>query len=96
MVLEGHIATLVDPSTDRFVIQIARAREQLAGRQTGRLFADVELVGELSKAFGELELSAETRSIGFRDEVNGQPRHRSIETPWLLGKGLVRQRRRPT
>jgi predicted Zn-dependent protease len=96
IVLEGHINTLVDPSTDRFVIQIARAREQQAGRQTGRLFADVELVGELSKAFRELELSAETRSIGFRDEVNGQPRHRSIETPWMLGRGMVRQRRRPT
>jgi predicted Zn-dependent protease len=97
MVLEGHTSTLVDPSSDRFVIQVARARERLAGRRTGRMFADIELVGELTKVVGSLaELSKETRTIGIRDEVDGQPRHRSIETPWLVGTGLLRQRRRPT
>jgi len=96
MILEGHTSTLVDPASDRFVIQVARAREQLGGHRTGRMFADIELVGELTKLFSTLgELSKETRSIGVRDEVDGQPRHRSIETPWLLGTGLLRQRRRP-
>jgi predicted Zn-dependent protease len=97
MILEGHTSTLIDPASDRFVIQVARAREQLRGRRTGRMFADIELVGQHSQLFGSLgDLSQETRSIGIRDEVAGQPRHRSIETPWLLGAGLLRQRRRPT
>ena len=97
MILEGHTSTLIDPSSDRFVIQVARAREQRKGRRTGRMFADIELVGQHSQLFGSLgDLSQETRSIGIRDEVGGQPRHRSIETPWLLGKGVLRQRRRPT
>lgn len=96
-ILDGHTSTLLDASSDRFVIQVARAREQLAGRRTGRMFADVELVGNLTELFGSLQdLSQETRSIGIRDEVNGQPLHRSIETPWLLGRGLLRQRRRAT
>ncbi len=97
LILEGHTSTLIDPSSDRFVIQVARAREQLRGRRTGRMFADIELVGQHSQLFGALgNLSKETRSIGIRDEVGGQPRHRSIETPWLLGTGVLRQRRRPT
>lgn len=97
MILEGHTSTLVDPASDRFVIQVARAREVIRGRRTGRMFADIELVGQHSQLFGSLgDLSKETRSIGIRDEVGGQPRHRSIETPWLLGAGLLRQRRSPT
>ncbi len=97
MVLEGHTSTLVDPSSDRFVIQVARARERLGGRRTGRMFADIELVGELTKVVGSLAgLSKETRTIGIREEIDGQPRHRSIETPWLVGVGMLRQRRRAT
>jgi hypothetical protein len=34
------------------------------------------------------------KTIGLRDEIDGQPRWRSIETPWLLGKGRIRARRR--
>lgn len=97
MILEGHTSTLVDPSSDRFVIQVARAREVLGRSRSGRMFADVEIVGNLSEVFGALgDLSKETKSIGIRDEVDGLPRHRSIETPWMLGKGMLRQRRRPT
>lgn len=96
MLLEGHVSTLVDPSSDRFVIQVARAREVAGGNKTGRMFADVELVGELSKVFGsQLELSADKQSVGMRDDIGGQPRHRSFDVPFMLGKGLVRQRRRP-
>lgn len=95
MILEGHVSTLLDPSSDRFVIQVARARERLGGRRTGRMFADIELVGDLARTIGALgALSKETRSIGIREEVDGQPRHRSIETPWIVGTGMLRQRRR--
>lgn len=95
VILEGHTSMLVDASSDQFVIQVARARETLGGRRTGRMFADIELVGELSKVFGAVGgLSRETRVVGIRDEVDGQPRHRSIDTPWMLGVGMLRQRRR--
>jgi TldD protein len=95
--LEGAQGAIVDPSSDRAVIAVARARERKGGRRTGRVFADIELVGELSKVLASVSaLSLQTRSIGLRDEVGGQPRWRSIETPWLRGRGLLRARRRPT
>jgi predicted transcriptional regulator len=95
-VLEEPIATIVDPSSDRIVIQVARAREWLAGRRTGRMFADVEVVADLASLLGAVtEISKETRSIGIRDEVEGQPRWRSVDAPWLRCRALLRQRRRP-
>jgi predicted Zn-dependent protease len=94
--LEEPVGTIVDPSSDRVVVQVARAREWLAGKRTGRLFADIEIVAELGPLLASLsDLSKETQSIGIRDEVDGRPRWRSVETPWLFGKALLRQRRRP-
>jgi hypothetical protein len=60
------------------------------------LFADIELRGELTKLFASLTgLSAETQSIGVRDELDsGLSRHRSYDTPWLAGSAMLRQRRR--
>jgi len=96
-VLEGPLGTVVDPASDRVVIAVARAHERVAGKRTGRVFADIELVGELGKLFASINgLSKQTQSIGLRDELDGQPRWRSIETPWLKGRGLLRARRRPT
>lgn len=95
-VLEEPVGVMVDPASDRVVIQVARAREWRAGNRTGRVFADVEVVGELGTLLGAIsDVSRQTRSIGIRDEVDGLPRFRSIETPWLRGKAMVRQRRRP-
>ena len=94
--LEEPIATIVDPSSDRIVIQVARAREWLAGRRTGRMFADIEVVADLSGLFGAItEISKQTKSIGIRDESEGQPRWRSVDTPWLRCRAFLRQRRRP-
>ena len=96
-VLEGPLGTIVDPASDRVVIAVARARERVAGKRTGRVFANIELVGELGKLLASIsELSQQTRSIGFRDDQGGQPRWRSIETPSLRARGLLRARRRPT
>ena len=60
-----------------------------------KTFPDVELVGELAKTLAAVSaVSRQVKQIGLRDEIDGQPRWRSIETPWLLGRGVVRARRR--
>lgn len=97
VLLEEPIDTLVDPASGRIVIQTARAREWQAGRRTGRMFADVEIIGDTRTLLASLaDASKETRAIGIRDELDGQPLWRSIDAPWLRGRGIVRQRRRPT
>jgi predicted Zn-dependent protease len=96
-VLEGPLSVVVDPTSDRLVIEVARARERVAGKRTGRMFAEIEIVGELSKIMGSITaISKQTKTIGIRDEVDGQPRWRSIEAPWLRGTALLRARRRLT
>lgn len=94
-VLEGGGTATVDPSSDRIALAIARARERTQGAATGRVYADVELVGSLSALLASVtELSAETGTFGMRDEVEGEPTWRSIEAPWLRLRGTVRARRR--
>lgn len=93
--VEGPLDTMVDPVTGRVVIAAARARERSGGKRTGRMFADIEIAGELSTLLaGVTGLSKQTRAFGVRDEVDGQPRWRSIEAPWLCGRGMLRARRR--
>ncbi|HSD90038.1 MAG TPA: metallopeptidase TldD-related protein, partial [Kofleriaceae bacterium] len=93
-ILEGALGAVVDPATDRLVVSVARARERASGRRTGRVFADVELVGTLASMLSAITaVSKETRTIGLRDEIDNQPRWRSIETPWLRTKALLRARR---
>jgi hypothetical protein len=41
-------------------------------------------------------VSSDAETISYRDEVEGLPTWRSIETPSLLARGIVRARRRPT
>ncbi len=95
--LEGGLGAIVDPSSDRVVIAVQRALEIRGGKRTGRVYADVELVGDLASLLASIvETSRQTATIGIRDELDGQPRWRSIETPWLRGTGVVRARRRPT
>lgn len=93
--LEGPLGTQIDPATDRVVIAAARARERSSGKRTGRIYADIELVGELSKLLTAVSgLSKQTRTFGVRDTLDGQPRWRSIEAPWLRTAGMLRARRR--
>ena len=92
--LEGSRGAVVDPASDRAVIAIARARELHAGLPTGRVYSDVELVGELGPLLAAItEASNETRTFGFRDERDELPRWRSIEAPSLRGTGVIRARR---
>jgi len=95
-VLEGPLGTTIDPGSDRIVIACARARERAGGKRTGRMFADIELVGELSKLLASITaVSKQTQAFGMRDEIDGQPRWRSIEVPAVRGHGSLRARRRP-
>jgi predicted Zn-dependent protease len=95
--LEGPVGVVVDPASNRLVIAVARARERVGGKRTGRMFADIELVGDLAKITSSITAaSQQTRTIGIRDELEGQPRWRSIEAPWLRGKAMLRARRRAT
>lgn len=95
--LEGVVDVAIDPASDRLVIGVARARERTGKLETGRLFADVELVGSLSQVLTAIGgVSKESRQVGFRDEVFGLPRWRSVEAPWVRTKALVRARRRTT
>ena len=66
----------------------ARARSS-GGQRTGRVYADVELVGDLAALLASVIGDAPQRraTIGIRDERDGLPRWRSIEAPWLRAKG---------
>jgi hypothetical protein len=76
------------------VIAVQRALEVEHGQRTGRVYADIELVGDLTTLLGSItDATKATRVIGLRDERDGLPRWRSIEAPWLRARGLVRARR---
>ena len=92
--LEGHRNVLVDPASDRVVVAVQRALEVQRGQRTGRAYADIELVGDLTTLLGSItDATRATRVIGLRDDRDGLPRWRSIEAPWLRARGLVRARR---
>jgi predicted Zn-dependent protease len=96
-VLEGGLGAFVDPASDRVVVRIARAREQRGGRPTGRVYADIELAGELAAVLASIgDASQQTDAIGVRDQVGDLPRWRSIEAPWLRARARLRARRRAT
>jgi hypothetical protein len=94
LILENATGTVVDPSTGRVVIGAARARELRKGRQTGRVFADVELVGDLRALMqGVTAMSADVRTTSFREDELGEPRWRSVQAPHFRAEGFVRARR---
>lgn len=95
--LEGPLDVSIDPATGRLSIAVARARERAGGKRTGRQYADIELVGDLAQVLGSITaVSKQTRTIGTRSELDGQPCWRSVDAPWLAGKGFLRARRRQT
>lgn len=101
-ILEGGLTAIVDPGTTRVVIAVARARTVRAGKLTGHVYPDVELIGDLGPLFTSVRgVSAERQRFDLRDERDGEPRWRSVEAPWLsipLGEGgkpgVLRARRR--
>lgn len=94
MRLEGPQGVTVSVGSQRVVLGAARARELRGGQRTGRVYADVELVGELPDLLAAIAaVGTTTTTVPFRDEVDGEPRWRSVEAPAILVKGFVRARR---
>jgi predicted Zn-dependent protease len=94
-ILEGAQHAVFDPTTDRIVISAARARELRGGVDTGRVYADVELVGALAALLASVSgVAKETQIVSYRDELDGEPRWRSVEAPYVRARGVVRMRRR--
>ncbi|HEY6033069.1 MAG TPA: metallopeptidase TldD-related protein [Kofleriaceae bacterium] len=95
--LEGHRDVRVDPASDRIVIAVQRALEVQHGQRTGRVYAEIELVGDLTALLGSITAATKaTRVTGVREVRDGLPRWRSVEAPWLRARGLVRARRSQT
>lgn len=92
--LEGGTTATVDPASDRVVVAAARAHELKGGTRTGRVYADIELASALAPLLASVSAATPTTtSFGLRDEVDHQPRFRSIEAPWLRARALLRARR---
>lgn len=94
LLLEGGTTATVDASSTRVVIGAARAREIKGGDRTGRVYPDVELVGELAAVLASVSaISSDSRTFGLRGERDGEPSWSSVDAPWLRVEGTVRTRR---
>jgi len=96
-ILEGGRGATYDPATDRVRIPCARARELRSGNTTGRVYADVELVGSLTALLSAVDaIARDPASFALHPSADRDPRWRSISTPALRTRGLVRARRSRT
>jgi predicted Zn-dependent protease len=94
-VVEAPASASVDAASGRVVIHVSRARELRGGQPSGRAFADLEIVGDITALLGSIAaVSGQSQVVAVRDEIAGRPRWRSLEVPWLRTKALVRTRRR--
>ena len=95
LLLEGGRLAALDAGGSHVTITAARAWELRGGRLTGRVFPDVELVGEVAQLLANVEgVSADHAIVPLRDDLDGEPRWRSIDAPFLRTRGLLRARRR--
>jgi hypothetical protein len=93
-VLEGGLCARLDPGGDRIRVTCTRARELRAGRTTGRLYADVELVGSLAALLSAVDAVDTTPATSLpRDPAGPYPTWRSISAPAVRTRGLVRASR---
>jgi len=93
-VLEGGLGAYLDPGGDRIRVACTRARELRAGRTTGRLYADIELVGSLAALLSAVDAVDATPATSIpRDSAGPHPAWRSISAPALRTRGLVRASR---
>jgi predicted Zn-dependent protease len=93
-ILEGGLGARLAADGDRIRIACTRARELRAGSTTGRLYADVELVGSLSALLSAIDaVDATPASFAPRDLATPYPTWRSISAPAVHTRGLVRASR---
>jgi predicted Zn-dependent protease len=96
LALEGGLGATLDPASDRIRVACARARELKAGSPTGRVYADIELVGSLTAVLSAIDGVAQpASSFAVRADSDREPTWRSISTPALRTRGVVRARRSP-
>lgn len=94
VLLEGGLGATYDPGTDRIRVACARARELRAGKTTGRVYADLELVGSLTALLSAVDaIARDPATFALRDPAEHEPRWRSIAAPAIRTRGLVRGRR---
>jgi predicted Zn-dependent protease len=94
LILEGGVGARLDLDGDRIRVACTRARELRAGSTTGRLYADVELVGSLSAVLSAIDaVDATPASFTPRDLAAPDPTWRSISAPAVRTRGLVRASR---
>jgi predicted Zn-dependent protease len=100
--LERGVEVACDPARDRLRLACARARELKAGNPTGRVYADVELVGSLRGVLAAVDGVANAPASfapptagdpPHRPAFEGEPLWRSIAAPAVRTRGLVRARR---
>jgi predicted Zn-dependent protease len=93
-ILEGGLGARLAADGDRICIACTRARELRAGTTTGRLYADVELVGSLSALLSAIDaIDATPAGFAPRDPATPLPIWRSISAPAVRTRGLVRASR---
>lgn len=93
-VLEGGLGACLDPGGDRIRVACTRARELRAGRTTGRLYADIELVGSLTALLSAVDAVDPTPATSIpRDPAGPHPTWRSISAPAVRTRALVRASR---
>jgi predicted Zn-dependent protease len=94
LILEGGVGARLDLDGDRIRVACTRARELRAGSTTGRLYADIELVGSLSALLSAIDaVDATPASFTPRDLAAPDPTWRSISAPAVRTRGLVRASR---
>ncbi|TMQ02724.1 MAG: hypothetical protein E6J91_50425 [Deltaproteobacteria bacterium] len=84
--LQGGVAATLDPSGERIRVACTHARELKAGNTTGRLYADVELVGPLTALLTAIDAVAATPTVF----ASRGPIWRSISAPAVRTRGFVR------
>ena len=93
-ILEGGLGARLDLGGDRIRVACTRARELRAGSTTGRLYADVELVGSLTALLSAVDAVDATPATSLpRDPAGPFPTWRSISAPALRTRGLIRASR---
>lgn len=91
--LEGGLGATLDATGERIRVACACARELKAGNTTGRLYPDVELVGSLTQLLSAIDAIAATPTSFAPRPTSVEPTWRSIATPAVRTRGVVRARR---